>query len=276
MNTRRLVSAALRTATATTLAGSAYIHAQLYVDEYRFIHVVGALFLLQAGVSFALAVLLLAGAPPMPWLRSAVAGVALGALGGFTASRTVGVFGFTEHGLQPAPQAVLSLVAEIGTLLFLALWQLTLTGRHGAVQTAGSRLGLLTHRADAPPRRHCAAVQGQMSRDPTSTAPFAWTLRPHPLVERPVGSQSLPDRGPAGGQRRPGRSAHAVSGVVGDPENSSERIPEETIAPLLKAADVRLRPVACGRPPRSRCARAPGMPGRPAPRTGPPRRRRSR
>lgn len=34
----------------------------------------------------------------------------------------------------------------------------------------------------------------------------------------------------------PGRSGHAVAGVVRDPENTTERIPEEVIGPLLKAA----------------------------------------
>ncbi|WP_294005681.1 hypothetical protein [Streptomyces sp.] len=123
MNDGRLLAPALRWATAGTLAAGGYVHAQLYVDGYRFVHVVGPLFLLQASASFALAVLLATGTPPL-LLRAAAAGVALGALGGFAASRTVGVFGFTERGLQPAPQAGLSLLAETGTLLFLAAWQL--------------------------------------------------------------------------------------------------------------------------------------------------------
>ncbi|MFD4598310.1 hypothetical protein ACFWPQ_09740 [Streptomyces sp. NPDC058464] len=122
MNSRGLPAPALRRATAATLAAGGYIHAQLYVDGYRFIHVIGPLFLLQASASLALAALLMTGTPPL-LLRAGAAGVALGALGGFTASRTVGVFGFTERGLQPAPQAVLSLLAETGTLLLLATWQ---------------------------------------------------------------------------------------------------------------------------------------------------------
>ncbi|MEW1773265.1 hypothetical protein [Streptomyces sp. NPDC086777] len=126
MNHRRLLATALRWATAGTLAAGGYLHAQLYVDGYRYVHVIGPLFLLQASASFALAALLAAGTPPL-LLRAAVAGVALGALGGFAASRTVGVFGFTEHGLQPAPQAGLSLLAETGTLLLLAAWQLAAT-----------------------------------------------------------------------------------------------------------------------------------------------------
>ncbi|WP_405883540.1 hypothetical protein OG762_36405 [Streptomyces sp. NBC_01136] len=138
MSTERLLAPALRSAIAATLAASGYIHAQLYVDEYRFIHIIGPLFLLQASVAFAVAALLLIGTPPLP-LRAAAAGVALGALAGFSASRTVGVFGFTEHGLQPAPQAVLSLLAETGTLLLLAIYRATVTRqRRSARRPAGT------------------------------------------------------------------------------------------------------------------------------------------
>ncbi|MFK0018982.1 hypothetical protein [Streptomyces sp. NPDC090798] len=134
MKPDRLLAHTLRTASAATLAAGGYIHAQLYVDEYRFIHIIGPLFLLQASASFALATLLLMGTPPL-LLRAAAAGVTLGALAGFAASRTVGVFGFTEHGLQPAPQAVLSLLAETGTLLLLSIWQMTVTKQHRAAGT---------------------------------------------------------------------------------------------------------------------------------------------
>ncbi|MFL4909885.1 hypothetical protein ACJ6WF_43895 [Streptomyces sp. MMS24-I2-30] len=133
MNTKRLLIPALRTMTAATLAAGGYLHAQLYLDGYRFIHVIGPLFLLQASASFALAALLVIGTPPL-LLRAAAAGVALGGLGGFAASRTVGVFGFTEHGLQPKPQAVLSLLAEAGTLLLLALWQVAVARQPRAVR----------------------------------------------------------------------------------------------------------------------------------------------
>ncbi|MEU6601387.1 hypothetical protein [Streptomyces flaveolus] len=133
MNTRRLLAPVLPPATAATLAAGGYLHARLYIDGYRFIPVIGPLFLLQAGASIALAVLLLVETPPL-LLRIAAAGIALGALGGFAASRTVGVFGFTEHGLRPAPQALLSLLAETGTLLLLAVWQVTLAGRPRAAR----------------------------------------------------------------------------------------------------------------------------------------------
>ena len=118
MNARGLAALASRVAVAALLAVSGYIHAQLYVTGYRFIHVVGVMFLLQASASFAIAVLLLAGGPLL--VRVAAAGAAAGALAGFAASRTVGVVGFVEHGFQPSPPAPLSVVVEVAALLLLA------------------------------------------------------------------------------------------------------------------------------------------------------------
>jgi hypothetical protein len=118
MSRSTLIDTGLRIAAAATLATSGYIHAQLYVTGYRFLHVVGVLFLLQASVSFAVAALLLVGGPV--YLRLAAAGAAAGALGGFLASRTIGVFGFTEKGWQPSPQSLLSVLVEVATLLLVA------------------------------------------------------------------------------------------------------------------------------------------------------------
>lgn len=118
MRYRTLIDIALRVATGAALTTSGYIHAQLYVTGYRFIHVVGVLFLLQAGASFALAALLLIGGPL--WIRLGAAGAAAGALGGFAASRTVGVFGFTERGWEPSPQSLISVLVEVAALLLLA------------------------------------------------------------------------------------------------------------------------------------------------------------
>ncbi|MFI5774422.1 hypothetical protein ACIA74_39230 [Streptomyces sp. NPDC051658] len=128
MNPRSLPALALRLVLAATLAASGYIHAQLYVDGYRFIHVIGPLFLLQAAAAFAIAALLLLAAPLL--LRIAAAAIAIGALAGFATSRTIGLFGFTERGLQPAPQALLSLIAETLTLLIVVAWQAFEVRRH--------------------------------------------------------------------------------------------------------------------------------------------------
>lgn len=109
-----VVRAAWRLAVAATLTVSGVIHAQLYLDGYRFIHDIGVMFLVQASVSFAVAALFLIGSPV--GLRIVGTGVAVGALAGFVGSRTIGVFGFTEKGFQPAPQALISVLVEVATL----------------------------------------------------------------------------------------------------------------------------------------------------------------
>lgn len=107
-----------RIAVAAVVAVSGYIHADLYLHGYQFIPTIGPAFLLQASGSFAVALLLLAGGPPL--IRWAAAALAAGALVGFALSRTTGLFGFTETGLQPAPQALISILAELATLALLA------------------------------------------------------------------------------------------------------------------------------------------------------------
>src|SRR5579859_6961352 len=110
-------------AAATAVIG--YLHASLYVDGgYRVIPTIGPAFLLLASGAFAVGALLLIGRSPV--LRLGAAAVAFGALGGFVMSRTVGVFGFTERGLQPAPQALVSLISELSTLALLLTWEVML------------------------------------------------------------------------------------------------------------------------------------------------------
>jgi hypothetical protein len=106
---------AVRAGISVTLIVSGYVHAYLYVDGYRSIPAIGPSFLLQASLSFALAVLILAGGPW--WLTAAAAALALGALAAFALSRTVGVFGFTEVGWQPTPYGALAVIAEVLTMV---------------------------------------------------------------------------------------------------------------------------------------------------------------
>jgi hypothetical protein len=54
-------------------------------------------------------------------LRLGAAALTAGALGGFALSRTVGVFGFVERGLNPAPEALISVLVEIAALLLLTI-----------------------------------------------------------------------------------------------------------------------------------------------------------
>jgi hypothetical protein len=114
-----------RLLTAAATAGTGYVHASLYLNQgYRAIPTIGPAFLLLSSSSFAIAALLLAGSSPV--LRLGAVGVAAGALVGFVMSRTTGVAGFTERGLQPAPQALISLITELGALTLLVAWEVML------------------------------------------------------------------------------------------------------------------------------------------------------
>jgi hypothetical protein len=109
---------------AASLAISGISHAYLYIHGYQHIPAIGAAFVLQASVSFAVAALILVGGPD--WLVWAAAMLAGGALTAFALSRTVGLLGFSERGWQPSPHAAVSVVAE---LLTVGLWMGYLIGR---------------------------------------------------------------------------------------------------------------------------------------------------
>jgi hypothetical protein len=113
------VDVLMAVALSASLAVSGVVHAYLYIDGYRFIPTIGPAFLLQASVFCALAVLILVGGPG--WLSLAAAAGAAGSLIAFALSRTVGLFGFIEHGLQPSPYAAISVVAEAVTVLLFAV-----------------------------------------------------------------------------------------------------------------------------------------------------------
>ena len=108
----------LRLAIAATLAVSGVIHAYLYIHGYNPIATVGPAFLLQASMFCALAVLILAGAPE--WFRWAGALLSVGTLIAFALSRTTGLFGFSERGWEPSPQAAVSVIAEALTVVLVA------------------------------------------------------------------------------------------------------------------------------------------------------------
>jgi len=108
----------LRLALAASLAVSAAIHAYLYVHGYQHIPMIGTAFLIQASVSFSLALLIAVGGPA--WLQWAGAAVAGGSLFAFALSRTVGLYGFSERGWDPSPYAAISVAAEVLTMLLWA------------------------------------------------------------------------------------------------------------------------------------------------------------
>jgi drug/metabolite transporter (DMT)-like permease len=113
----------IRLAMAAALTVTGISHAYLYVHGYQHIPTIGTAFVVQASVSFALAVLILIGGPS--WLQWAAGAVSGGALGAFVLSRTVGLFGFSETGWEPAPHAAISVVAE---LVIVGLWAVYVIG----------------------------------------------------------------------------------------------------------------------------------------------------
>jgi len=91
----------LRVGLSASLAVGGYVKAYLYGDGYRDVPTIGPAFLLQASLSFALAVLILIGGPW--WLKAVAAALAAGALVAIALSRTIGLFGFTERGWPSLP-----------------------------------------------------------------------------------------------------------------------------------------------------------------------------
>mgnify|MGYP000946972189 CR=1 FL=1 len=100
---------------------SAVSHGYLYLHGYRHIPLVGFGFLVLTSVFLALAMLIAFGGPL--WLRLVAAVVSLGALGAFVLSRTLGLAGFSERGWQPAPHAMVSVLAEL-SVVALTAWSL--------------------------------------------------------------------------------------------------------------------------------------------------------
>jgi hypothetical protein len=117
MNSPTALRWAIRVGVSASLAISGVIHADLYIHGYRHIPTVGPAFLFQASAFCALAALILVGAPG--WLSWAGAVLSVGTLVAFALSRTVGLFGFTESGWDPAPQAALSAITEALTVILV-------------------------------------------------------------------------------------------------------------------------------------------------------------
>jgi hypothetical protein len=103
-----------------TATGS-YVHLVLYRRSYHAIAHIGILFALDVVIGAGIAIALLTRRERM--VLVAALALDIGALGGFVLSRTVGLLGFKESGLQPSPEAAAALGAEGATLAVLA-WAL--------------------------------------------------------------------------------------------------------------------------------------------------------
>jgi plastocyanin len=115
------------------------IHLQLYFDGYRDIADanLGRSFLLNVIASAILGSLLIVTSHPL--VRLGAIGLSASTLVAFALARTdQGIFGFSENGLNPSPQAVLALVVEIAALVLLAATFLPAIG--GGVDLARATL----------------------------------------------------------------------------------------------------------------------------------------
>jgi hypothetical protein len=153
-------AAALRAGISVTLAVSGLIHAELYVHGYRYVPTIGLAFLAQASVFVALAILIAVGGPS--WLRWA-AGLGALALVAFALSRTIGIFGFVEHGWEPAPRVLVSVIAEALTVVLCAAAASgsSVIPESCVVGRASSTFGTDDTSATAPVLRFCLASLGR-------------------------------------------------------------------------------------------------------------------
>ena len=122
-------------ATAVLVATGGYVHFCLYRHGYRTIPKIGIGFGLQVVASAVVAIALLIGPHRVGRIAHvtdrlagtltgiAAAALATGTLTAFALTRTPGgLFNFQERGLEPSPQALIALVAEIGVLVVTAAW----------------------------------------------------------------------------------------------------------------------------------------------------------
>jgi plastocyanin len=115
------VATPIRLAAAAAVLVGGLVHLQLYFDGYRDFpnDNLGRSFLANGIASALLAAALVVRKDAV--LRLAAIGVSAGTLVAFAMSRTdSGIFGFTESGLRPSPQAGLTLVSEILAIVLLA------------------------------------------------------------------------------------------------------------------------------------------------------------
>jgi len=116
-----------RAAASVLLVIVGVVHLKLYNDGYKDFpnDDLGRSFLLNAVVAVVLAVLLVAWRHLIPVVAALV--LVDGTLLAFTLSRHRGIFGFTETGWDPSPEAAIALVSEIAAgavLLYLTFLML--------------------------------------------------------------------------------------------------------------------------------------------------------
>ncbi|MGW1893681.1 hypothetical protein ACWCP6_26035 [Streptomyces sp. NPDC002004] len=137
--TSETTSIAWRGAAVCCALANAVVHLLLVPDHLEEMFYVGVLFLVGSVIMLAAgAGIALSARPVVAWLVGAA--VSLGMIVGFVLSRTVGLPGYHEQGMEP-PYGALALIAEAGFLLAFAGWLAStraVPDMHGAqVRVAG-------------------------------------------------------------------------------------------------------------------------------------------
>ncbi|MCE9623242.1 MAG: cupredoxin domain-containing protein [Actinomycetia bacterium] len=129
-----------RLSAAIALLVGGLVHLQLYFDGYRHLPDanLGRSFVANGVASVLIAAALVVRRDAL--VRLAGIGVALGTLGAFAMSRRGdGVFGLRETGLNPSPQALIALIAEVAAIAALAF---SFLPKVGGGNTIDRRLGV--------------------------------------------------------------------------------------------------------------------------------------
>lgn len=128
----KLTTDPLRIATAVMTVILGVVHLQLYLESYKDIPIdnIGRSFLLNAAAAFAAAGVIVLWshqlAPIAPLL------LANSTLIAFGLSRTDrGIFGFTERGWTPSPQAAAAVIAEVAAAVFATVALATAPNERG-------------------------------------------------------------------------------------------------------------------------------------------------
>jgi hypothetical protein len=113
--------AAVRWATALLVAAAGAIHLYLYFDYFHRVHVIGALFLVNAAAGLTIGAALLVRHDRIPAL--AALGYALGTLAAFAVSTHWSLFGYRESfwGSWQEAAGSVEIAAALGAVLLLAL-----------------------------------------------------------------------------------------------------------------------------------------------------------
>lgn len=128
------------------------VHLKLYDDAYRDVpnYMLGRSFLANVAASGLVVVLLMQWTAK--WRFATGLALAAGTLGAFVRSRIGhGIFGFSEHGLQPSPEALIALVAELVAVAACLYGLARRTWDEQKTRLSSKRVGRIEHLETSAP-----------------------------------------------------------------------------------------------------------------------------